>query len=232
MAFRRNMGRTRRRFGAYRSRGFKRRSRYRSAYKSSRIFRSPMTAYKVIRLVGGEMKHTVNSIQFDVNPNTGNFAGLTSDIVRGTNAANRIGNWIQPINVHGHVELTGDATSPEATTVVRFGYFRWKVDDNAESPTMLTVMETPSLPQGPFNFGSKDKFEILYSRVVTLVNNVDNTQFTKRFRTYIKLARGPKVVYDDAIPTKFQIYFFALSDAPVGSEPTLCIVTTLRFTDA
>ncbi len=192
----------------------------------------PMTVRRVRRIAGTELKYSRTTNEINVNPISGNLIAFTSPISQGVLVTNRVGNWLQPVNLHGHIVLTGvNHNEADQITEVRWGCFRWMEDDSVASPSIPDLLEDSANPDSPFKFASKGKFKILYTRVATVVNDHTNSQFTKRFRYYIKLSGGSRTMYDNATPRKNQLYFFALSDAAVGDEPTLKITNTLRYTD-
>ncbi len=226
--------RRRKRRRSFRGRGrMRKRGRFQSMYKSRSIYRQPMTAYKVRRIIGQELKHSVQ--QAEIQPSIGgNFLSLTDGIPQGVLSTNRIGNWIQPAVLHGHIELTGllNSEASEHTAITRMAFLRWKEDTTLNPPSTEEIMESKADPQGPYNFGGKGKFDILWTKVVTTVNENDNGQFSRRFRFYLRLGRGPQCIYSEATPMKYHLFFFALSNSPITEEGFLRISTVLRYGDA
>ncbi len=221
--------RRRRRRSAY---GPKRR-RYISEYKPMSLYRQPMTAYKVRALVGSELKHSVQNAELQPSIG-GSFLSITDGIPQGVLTTNRIGQWIQPIILHGHIEVTALDEPEQKETVVqtRIAFLRWREDTSVQVPESNVIMESTANVQGPYKFGSKGKFDILWSRVLTLSNDRQNSQFTKRYRFYLKLGRGPRALYDEATPTKYHLFFFNISNAPIGDEHFVRINTVFRYTDS
>lgn len=214
----------------YRSnkRRFTRRSRYK---RPMRV----MTVKKVRKIVGAELKHATASAALVIGPIAGQILDLTSGIAQGNLSANRQGNWIQPIVQHGHINLTASVIPPVSTqdvTEIRFGFLRWKEDTNTNLPSLDQIMENVANVLGPFKYASKGKFDILWSRVTTIVNDRDNNQFNKNFRYYFKLGRGQRCIYDNATPMKYMIIFFAISNSPVGEELDLQLNNVIRYTDS
>ena len=64
----------------------------------------------------------------------------------------------------------------------------------------------------------------LTQHLLFLVNDRDNPQFNKNFRYYFKLGRGQRCIYDNAIPMKYMIVFFAISNSQAGG-----IAPAVRF---
>ncbi len=223
-------GSMRRRFrGGY---GSKRR-RYISEYKPMSLYRQPMTPYKVRALVGSELKHSVQNAELQPSIG-GSFLSITDGIPQGVLTTNRVGQWIQPVLLHGHIEVTAEeaAENKETTVQIRIAFFRWKEDTSVQIPESDVLMESTVNVQGPYKFGSRGKFDILWSKVITLSNDRQNSQFTKRFRFYLKLGQGPRCLYDEATPKKYQLFFFNLSNSPIGDEPSVRINTVFRYTDS
>jgi len=116
---------------------------------------------------------------------------------------------------------------------VRAAFFRWKEDNSTNLPTLDEIVNDTAAPNGHFNFPNRGMFDILWTRNFTVVPDENNPQFTKMFKYYIKLNRGQKVVYDDALPKKYQLFFIIFSETV---DPTLIpeyrIDNVVRFTDS
>ncbi len=192
----------------------------------------PMTTTKVRKIIGAELKHATQNSQDNIPAAMGRIENISTDIAIGDLATNRNGNWIQPIVYHGHIQLNGVSGATEEISLVRLAIFRWKEDFNTAAPTALDLLESTNDVFGPFKYSSRGKFDILWSRAFSLVNNGDNSQFNKQFRFYIKLGRGQKAVYDANTPAKYQLFFFLFTLTAVGEEPTYQLNSTLRFTDS
>jgi len=96
--------------------------------KSNRV----MTVNRVRRIIDAELKFKVRSIGTIAVPDTVGFlTPITSDILEGTDAISRIGNWIKPINLHGAVTVTGNTAAMAAENFfgIRVGFVLWKNDE-------------------------------------------------------------------------------------------------------
>ncbi len=230
----RRYGTFRKRRRGYRSRFGKRRKMGYGPYKPRSLYRRPMTAYKVRRLINPELKISQQLNELQVQPVTGNLVSITDPIVQGVLATQRNGQQIQPAVLHGHINLTGEekTAATDLKVTVRMAFLRWKESQNDNPPSAAEIMSNTADPQGPYNFGGKGKFDIMWSRVTTIVNSPDNSQFSKRFRFYLKLGKGPMCQWNEATPEKYHLFFFAISDATVTDEPALVLSTVFRFTDS
>ncbi len=209
----------------------KRRFTRRRRMKSRRPL--PMTVGRVKRIISAELKQDVTD--FDFVPTRIGTALIThlSDIAQGDLSTNRTGNWIQPINVHGYVTVTGTVGASVQTLQVRVGVFRWKNDQSVDPPDIGQIMNDTGNPSGPFSFRDKNSFKILWSRFVNVQTNADSPQFLKTLRYYVRLGRSQKILYDAAEFKKYQLFFFALGDGlAVGDDVQVSLVNTLRFTDS
>ncbi len=192
----------------------------------------PMTVTKVRKIIGAELKHTTQNLSDDIPAAMGRIENISTDIIIGDLAQNRNGNWIQPIVYHGHIQINGFPAGTDPISLVRLAVFRWREDFSTAPPTALDLLESTNDVFGPFKYASRGKFDILWSRALSLVNNSDNSQFNKQFRFYIKLGRGQKCVYDNNTPAKYQLFFFLFTLSAIGEEPAYQLNSTLRFTDS
>jgi len=204
--------------------------------KSRSVYKQPMTAYKVQRIISAELKRTVFGVSGDAPALTGEIQNLTNSIPQGDLATQRNGNWIQPIVMHGTLRVNAlhVAAIPNLPVVsVRASFFRWKEDNSTNLPTLDEIVNDTSAPNGHFNFPNRGMFDILWTRNFTLVPDERNPQFTKMFKYYIKLNRGQKVIYDDALPKKYQLFFIIFSDTvDVTLIPEYRFDNVIRFTDS
>ncbi len=203
--------------------------------KSRSVYKAPMTAYKVQRIVGAELKRTVIGISGSAPGLVGEFQAITPFITQGDTATQRNGNWIQPIVMHGTVQVNALHAGTLSVVLVRFFFFRWLEDANINDAEVLDKLVNSTVdPNGQFNFENRGQFKILYTRNFSVVSKDNNPQFTKQFKYYIKLNRGQRVLYGDVgVPKKFQIYFAIFSNtATVDSIPEYTLNNVMRFTDS
>jgi len=214
-----------------RSSGRRRNSRRR------RIRRRPMrhmTVGRVKRIISAELKQLTSD--FDLTPvRIGTSIVLSmSNVAQGDFASNRTGNWIQPINMHGYVTLTGTPGASVDTLQVRVGLLRWMNDASTDLPDITQIVNDSGNPSGPFSFRDKNSFKILWSRFVNIQNNNDSPQFLKTLRYYVRMGRSQKALYDGPLTgKKYQLFFFALADGlAAGDDVQVSLTNTLRFTDS
>ncbi len=193
-----------------------------------------MTVGRVKRIISAELKQNVTDFDFlGVRIGMADIT-LLSNIAQGDLSTNRTGNWIQPINLHGYVTLTGTVGASVQTLQARVGIFRWMNDFDSDPPDITQIVSDPGNPSGPFSFKDKNSFKILWSRFLNLQTNADSPQFLKTLRYYIRIGRSQKALYDGGItPKKYQLFFFALADGlAAGDEVQVSLTNTLRFTDS
>ncbi len=215
---------------------FMRTSRKRRYTRKKRYMRRrpmPMTVGRVKRIISAELKQSVTDFDFiDTRIGTALITHL-SNIAQGDLSTDRTGNWIQPINCHGYVTLTGTVGAGVQTLQVRVGVFRWMNDQSVDPPDIGQIMNDTGNPSGPFSFRDKNSFKILWSRFVNVQTNADSPQFLKTLRYYVRLGRSQKILYDAAEFKKYQLFFFALGDGLVaGDDVQVSLVNTLRYTDS
>lgn len=195
--------------------------------------RSVMTVGRVKRIISAELKFLTTD--FDFMPVSIGSPILTplSNIGQGDLVTQRNGNWVQPINLHGYVTLTGTVGAPSQTLQARVGLFRWMNDNSVDPPNIIQILNDPGNPSGPFSFRNKASFKILWSRFVNIQTDPNSPQFLKTLRYYIRLGRSSKALYDAALQKKYQLFFFAVGDGLVGGDDVqVSLTNTLRFTDS
>lgn len=214
-------------------RKFSRNRRGRRSRKSRRRMR-PMTVGRVKRIISAELKSDVTDFDF-IGVRIGiSSITLLSNIAQGDLSTQRTGNWIQPINLHGYVTITGTAGASVEILQTRVGIFRWMNDNSQDPPDLNQIVSDPGNPSGPFSFKDKNSFKILWSRFLNVQTNPDSPQFLKTLRYYIRVGRSQKALYDGAItPKKYQLFFFAMGDGlAAGDEVQVSLTNTLRYTDS
>ncbi len=210
----------------------KRRGRRSRRPMRRRIRRRPMTARRVRRLIGAELKH--GTIGFNGDAPAQNPENVSLSLINpGTGASERIGNWVQIVNIHGNLRVQGTANGTVPIVTCRAFIFRWNENNTLNVPTLAQIVNSDIAPQGPYNFQNRKVFTIVWSRVFTIVNNETNPQITKKLPFYIRLRRGPKTVFNDVLPTKFHYFFQMFSDTDTAnSVPSYRLDITTRWTDS
>ncbi len=194
--------------------------------------RRPMTAGRVMRIVGAELKFRDLSIApIPMTTDTGIVIQI-SDISQGDTATQREGNWIKPTTWMGTFTVQGNPAA-EAVTTAQFRIICvvWKENENVDSITLGKVVQDTFAPHQQFNIQSKGSFKVLWSRVGLVSNDIDNPQFQKMLRFYVKPRM--KILFDAADFRKYHLFILALSDVNAESNPpSLSFDTRLRFTDS
>ncbi len=197
-----------------------------------RTFRRPMTAGRVKRIIDAELKVRDLGIGPVTMPSiTGRISQITG-IAQGDTNTTRTGNWIKPTSWMGTITVEGDSTNvTEDSVQYRVGCVMWKENETLNPFTLLQIMQDTSAPHQQYNIENKGQFKILWSRTGVLSNNLDNAQFQKIHRFYIKPPM--KVLYDDADFKNNHLFIFAYSQvAAANNPPLISFDTRLRFTDS
>ncbi len=208
-----------------------RRGRYRRCVKGRH-----MTATRVRRIINAELKFNTLSVgPQEITPTVGDIIPVTSNIVQGDLATQRIGNWIKPVNLHGTVTLQGNGAAAGAADafLVRCGFVCWYNDEQFDPPAVAQIVQDPLAPFGPLNIGNRGSFKQLWSRKMLLSTDDDNTYFFRVVPYYLRI-RCPQTTYDAGNPKKYQIFFYILSDSILGAgqNPIFNLDFTVRFTDS
>ncbi len=205
--------------------GTKRRRRY----KRRRM--GHMTARRVRRIIDAELKHGTLGVNGDAPAVTGSNVALTL-INPGTGASARIGNWIKVKNIHGCLQVEGQNNGTIDVVNVRAFIFRWNENESTNVPTLDVLVNNTTAPMGPYNFESRKMFTVVWSRVFSIVNKENNTQFNKKLPFYVR-PRGPKTIYNGGVPAKFQYFFWIFSETDTAdSIPSFRLDITTRWTDS
>ncbi len=198
-----------------------------------RRYKRPMTVGRVKRIIAAELKLRVIGNDFlNIPAATGNIQNITN-IAQGDTNLTRTGNWIQPITIHGYVVLRGIDGSATPTNNIRVGIIRWMNDASIDVPTIGKIMFDSAAPNGPFSIVNKGSFKVLWSRTMTITNDMQNPQFQRQLRFYVRTGRGSRTLYAGGTLKRFQLYFFAFSNDVAGlSVPQYMLDLTFRFTDS
>ncbi len=219
-------------------RGYRNRRRrpYRRRGQMSRSRRRPMTVRRVRRIVGAELKRNVFAVN-GLAPAVDGFIEQMTFINQGVIATNRVGDWLDPVNMHGTVQVNGfhnvTPASGEQTIQLRVVFFTWKLDAQSGDPTVADIMDNDTSPNGHFNFTSKDQFKVLYTRHWTLIPDRDSPYFNRTLKYYIRLGGHPKVTYDGISSKQNHIFFLIYSDVASGDPavPAFRLDNVIRYTD-
>lgn len=204
------------------------------------MYRTPGRAAfvkQVRRAVGSELKYLSTNSTFLVSQSDPSALFL-SNVVQGLGPKERIGNWINPVGMHGTVRCHGTtlAAAPEIYTM-RVGILRYNDDISNITFISSDLLETVDRPGGPFKVTSKGQFSVLWTRVLIVSNNSDNGLFNRSLKFRINLETSPKVLFDGPSltgQTRNHLVFFAMSDSPTPDDepPSVDIDCMFRFTDS
>ncbi len=218
----------------YRSR---RRSYGRSRrYKRKRYVRRPMTVSRVKRIMAQELKVSVIGNDFiDVTIASPAIVPITGPIAQGDLNTQRTGNWIAPVNIHGYITVKGSDAAVVDSFGVRATILRWNNDEANDPISIVKVQEDTAAPAGPFRFINKGAFKVLWTRYITVINDIANPKFVTTRKFYIRLSGAPKVLYNINQSRKFHYFLLVTSDdlaAAGNNNPEFQIDSTFRFTDS
>jgi len=197
-----------------------------------RVFRrKPMTVGRVKRIVGAELKFRDLGVgPINIPSVTGSVIQI-SNIAQGDTAQQREGNWIKPTTWMGTIIIAGNINQSEPTSAYRLGAVCWKENQNVDSISLAKLMQDVNAPHQQYNIQSKGSFKILWSRTGVVSNDVNNPQFQKVLRFYVKPRM--KILFDGEDSRKYHLFLFAFSDRNVlDSPPFYSFDTRLRFTDS
>jgi len=224
-----------RRRRSYVKRGYSgKRRRYPQMYRS--LGKAGFAA-KVRKVVAAERKFLFTNDVFEAAGTLPGSLYLTG-IAQGVGQSQRVGNWIQPTSSHGSVTVTGQVDAG-GDTVWNVRVFILVFNDNSKDITNTSTrwMQDPTRPHGPFNIERKGEFSVLWTRVLTVSNNSDNTTYSQTLTWRLNLAKQKKILFDGPTSsdrTKFQMFFCAVSDSPSppAGPPTISVDSQFRFTDS
>jgi len=193
-------------------------------------------ASKVKAIVDSEIKNNVRAVDFTAFSVGTPFLDNQTSIAQGLLTSQRLGNWLDPVNIHGYLQIRGQIqpAAVENTIDVRLGVLQWHNDDSVDPPLLASIMFDGGSPMGPFSFKNKDSFTILWTRCYTIVNDRNNPNFSYNVNFYRRLKMAQKILYDGAAVNKQnQIYFFAFSGSlAAADDPEVSIDITFRYTDS
>jgi len=200
----------------------------RRRYRRRRTTRH-MTPGKVKRIIDAELKFKdVFIASLSMPSATGRIVNLSS-IDNGDSPSERIGNWIKPVTLFGTLTAQADESSVEPRQSFRVMIVQWRENQDVDSISLEKIVQADAEPFQGYNIQSKGSFKILWSWVSTLVANVDNTQYLKTKRFYVK--PRTKILFDVTDQRKYNLFLVAFSDTAV-TPPTLYGNIRLRYTDS
>lgn len=161
------------------------------------------------------------------------FVVHVSHVAPGVGVNSRVANFIQPTNLYGHIDVTGDGSCEAVTSKVRLAFVQWHEDDSKSAFDGQRLLEDQQAPGGPWNVSEKGVFTILWSSYFTVTNNLENAKLSKTLRFDIKMHKRQRVLYDASASKKHQIFFVAMTDiVGFGPFPHVDAQIQLRFTDS
>ncbi len=210
------------------------RSRYRKRNGNKRYPMNRSLASKVKAIVDSEIKNNVRGLDFLPFRIAAPIIDNQTNIAQGLLTSQRLGNWLDPVNIHGYLQIRGNTASALQTMDVRVGVLQWHNDATADPPLIGAIMHDAGAPLGPFSFRNKDSFTVLWTRCYTIVNQFNNPNFSYNVNFYRRLKMAQKILYDGAAVIKQnQIYFFAFSGSLAAADsPEVSIDITFRYTDS
>ncbi len=208
------------------------RSRYAPA--SRRMAPGGNFAAKVRSVVKAESKFTYSFSSLAEFRRTQAKVLDLSGVVAGLGASTRIGNWIQPTVLYGHITVVGDTAAILPTSSVRLCLLQYHEDESAAPFDADILLENTLTPGGPWQVTSKGKYSILWSSYFTITNDFANLAFTRTLAFNVKMHKRPRILFAGATLKKEQLFFVALTDIDVGAgaAPLVAAQIQLRYTDS
>ncbi len=161
------------------------------------------------------------------------FVVHVSHIVPGVGVNARVANFIQPTNLYGHINVTGDGACEAITSQVRLCFVQWHEDECKSAFDGQRLLQSQVAPGGPWNVSEKGVFTILWSTYFTVTNNLENAKLSRTCKFDIKMHKRQRVLYDASASKKHQIFFCAMTDiVGFGPFPHVDAQIQLRFTDS
>ncbi len=206
-------------------------------YRMYRAAPSAAFASQVRRVVSAERKYV--HIQGTIIAQSQSAQSFPlSESSQGTGPTERIGNWIQPVSMHGTCTVTGDPTGP-SDSVTKVRVFIWIINDNASAFVVdpYEFMDDRARPHGPFNINRKGGFSVVWTRVCTVADLLRNDKHSMTYSWSLSLNKKQKCLFSgpaDFNRTKFHYNFAALSDVPnpLSNPPTIVFDSMFRYTDS
>ncbi len=193
---------------------------------------NPAFAAKVLAVVKPESKFTFNIIQGDCFVNNP-VSLVVSGQDEGVGASQRIGNWIQPTSLYGHVTISGMPEALRHHSSVKLCFLQFHDDSQSSAFDPNNILENNIAPGGPWKVTEKGKWSILWSKYLIVVNHVDNSQFTKTVAFNINMRNRPRCLFAEGLLKREQIFFVALSDAPGNPDEVQVLAQVqLRYSDS
>ncbi len=213
-------------------RSYGRRSRRPMRRRRRRVMRRrPMTAGRVRRIVDAELKvRDLGVGPVDIPTLTGNVT-LISNVAQGDLNTQRSGNWIKPVSWMGCFTVTGNVAQALTTSLFRIGLVCWKENQEVNPLTLVKFMQDTSAPHQQYNIENKGQFKIMWSRTGIVSNDINNPQFQKMYRFYVKPTT--KILFDGAGQRNNHLFLFGYSQiAAAADPPTYQFDTRIRYTDS
>ncbi len=195
--------------------------------------RKPMTAGRVKRIIGAELKFRDLGVDdIDLPTVTGSVVPVSNAIGQGDSNSQRTGNWIKPTSFMGTITVEGNpADAINDTQQYRIGIFCWKENETNNPAALAQIMQDVVAPHQQFNIEGKGTFKMLWSRTGIVSTNNDNPQFQKIHRFYVKPPM--KILYDAGNPRNNQLFVFGYSNIDTAADPPkYSFDVRLRYTDS
>ncbi len=217
-------------------RTFKGRPKRRAPFRRRRGSKARQAAVfkrRVLRIVGAESKFRITGATS--RPQVGAQTEIrVTDIDLGTSASQRIGNWIRPLSLRGNMVVRGAAANALQKMSIRVGVALWRNDQSVDPFLAGDIMADGNSPMGDFSVLEKGAYQVLWTRTMVVVNNDDNSQNVKKVAFNINLSKVPKTLYSGAVPKKYQLFYFFISDDTNGGADAVNIEidAMFRYTDS
>jgi len=221
-----------RRGSAYprRYRGGRRRYSGRRTYPLRRMPAAKFAA-QVLAVVKPESKFHFRDVA-DITAQGDPMVTALSVIDQGTTAQLRIGNWIQPTTLYGHITVTGDTESVIDHSSVKLCLLQWNEDEDKNPFDGSELLQDNDAPGGPWRVSEKGTFTIMWSAYLIVINDVNNSQFSKTLKFNVDMKKRPRVLFEGPNRKKNHLFFAALTNHGALNAPRIELQSQLRYTDS
>lgn len=200
--------------------------RQRKYYASKRYRKPSKTIAKRVSNLERKLKFAQEVGAVDVTiDSTASFVGAVSHlspIGQGDNTNNRTGN-----DTHAKsLQLRWNVVAADSTNMVRVIVFYWKDDTTPTAGDILSAISTGTAPLQTLNFPNKDKYDIIYDRLVTV--GTGNLSYAEK--VFLKTSR--KIEFDGSSSANIannQLYVMYISDSGAATHPVFQMISRLRY---
>ncbi len=196
---------------------------------------SRSTLHQDIRdIVDSEVKRTIFTGSLlpvlDVSPRSIRI----SNVISGTSATNRIGNWIQPLAIHNRVVITGNVDSPDPFFECRSMLVLYNNNDRTDPFDPTTMLQNNNAVYGPFDYEKLGNWTILWDEFTLVSNDPGSPAFLTTLDVTLDIRDLPQITFVDNFGHQNHLFAVTLGNALIGdpAPPMAKQATQLYFSDS